>query len=124
MAGSTPASPIAEAAAIVVAPARVRHESLGREAWRRFRRHRLALVSAGILAVMVLVLVFGTVIWPVAINEIDFSAMQQGQLRQRQEQIAHPHQRHVDAAARGAGNGADKDADKHRNQHRRDADRE
>ena len=54
MAGSTPASPIVEAGGIAVAPGRVRHESLGGEAWRRFRRHRLALVSAGILIVMVL----------------------------------------------------------------------
>jgi peptide/nickel transport system permease protein len=77
MAGSTPASPIVEAGGIVVAPMRVRHESLAREAWRRFRRHRLALVSAGILLVMIFWLVFGTLIWPVAINEIDFSAMQQ-----------------------------------------------
>jgi peptide/nickel transport system permease protein len=84
MAGSTPASPIAEAGGIVAAPARVRHESLAREAWRRFRRHRLALVSAGILIAMVLILVFGTLIWPVAINDIDFSAMQQGPT------LAHP----------------------------------
>jgi peptide/nickel transport system permease protein len=84
MAGSTPASPIAEAGGIVVAPARVRHESLARESWRRFRRHRLALVSAGILIIMVFILVFGTLIWPVAINDIDFAAMQQGPT------LAHP----------------------------------
>jgi peptide/nickel transport system permease protein len=84
MAGSTPASPIAEAGGIVAAPARVRHESLARDAWRRFRRHRLALVSAGILIIMVVILVFGTLIWPVAINDIDFSAMQQGPT------LAHP----------------------------------
>jgi peptide/nickel transport system permease protein len=85
MAGSTPASPIAEAGGLVAAPgARAQHESLAREAWRRFRRHRLALASAGILVVMILVLVFGTLIWPVAINDIDFSAMQQG------PSLAHP----------------------------------
>jgi peptide/nickel transport system permease protein len=84
MAGSTPASPIAEAGGIVAAPTRVRHDSLARESWRRFRRHRLALISAGILIVMVLILVFGTLIWPVAINDIDFSAMQQGPT------LAHP----------------------------------
>ena len=84
MAGSTPASPIVEAGGIAAAPGRVRHETLGREAWRRFRRHRLALVSAGILIAMVLILVFGTLIWPVAINDIDFSAMQQGPT------LAHP----------------------------------
>jgi peptide/nickel transport system permease protein len=84
MAGSTPASPIVEAGGIAAAPRRVRHETLGREAWRRFRRHRLALLSAGILIAMVLILVFGTLIWPVAINDIDFSAMQQG------PSLAHP----------------------------------
>src|SRR5215472_3588398 len=84
MAGSTPASPIAEPGGIVAAPLRARHESLAREAWRRFRRHRLALVSAGILLVMIFWLIFGTWIWPVAINDIDFSAMQQG------PSLAHP----------------------------------
>jgi peptide/nickel transport system permease protein len=78
MAGSTPASPIVEAGGIVAAPLlRTGHESLAREAWRRFRRHRLALVSAGILGLMIFVVIFGTLIWPVPINEIDFSAMQQ-----------------------------------------------
>jgi len=83
MAGSTPASRIVDPGGIAV-PARRRHESLAREAWRRFRCHRLALVSAGILLLMILLLVFGTLIWPVAINDIDFSAMQQG------PSLAHP----------------------------------
>ena len=76
MAGSTPVSPTAELALGAV-EVRARRTSLGREAWRRFRRHRLALVSTGILAAMILVLLFGPLFWPVVINEIDFSAMQQ-----------------------------------------------
>ena len=76
MAGSTPVSPTAELALGAV-EVRARRTSLGREAWRRFRRHRLALVSTGILAAMILVLLFGPLFWPVAINDIDFSAMQQ-----------------------------------------------
>ena len=84
MAGSTPASPIAEAGGIVAAPVRARHDSLAREAWRRFRRHRLALLSGGILVAMVLFLIFGTLIWPVAINDIDFSAQMAG------PSLAHP----------------------------------
>jgi peptide/nickel transport system permease protein len=56
---------------------RARRASLGREAWRRFRRHRLALISTGVLSLMVLALLFGPLLWPVAINDIDFSAMQQ-----------------------------------------------
>jgi peptide/nickel transport system permease protein len=84
MAGSTPASPIADTAIAVPAPTRARHESLARETWRRFRRHRLALISAGILVMMILILLFGTLVWPVAINDIDFSAQMHG------PSLAHP----------------------------------
>jgi peptide/nickel transport system permease protein len=48
------------------------------EAWRRFRRHRLAVVSAVILLLMVLAIVLGPLLWPVQINDIDFSAQLQG----------------------------------------------
>jgi peptide/nickel transport system permease protein len=72
MAGSTLASPTAEAAAL--APARGRHFSPWLEAWRRFRRHRLALVSIGIFAVIVLAVLFAPIIWNVPINDIDFTA--------------------------------------------------
>ncbi|HUL68534.1 MAG TPA: ABC transporter permease [Burkholderiaceae bacterium] len=44
------------------------------EAWRRFRRHRLAVLSAIIFATMVLLVAFGPWIWKVPINEIDFAA--------------------------------------------------
>jgi peptide/nickel transport system permease protein len=76
MVGSTPVSPTAE---IAVGPVlvRPRRSSLGREAWRRFRRHRLALISAGILSIMIVVLLFGPLVWRVPINAIDFAAMQQ-----------------------------------------------
>jgi len=43
------------------------------DAWRRFRRHRLALLSAFILAAMVAAIVLAPLIWRVAINDIDFS---------------------------------------------------
>lgn len=33
-------------------------------AWRRFKRHKLAMVGAGILIVMVSVAIFGTILWP------------------------------------------------------------
>ena len=46
MAGSTPASPSAEAAAPVFSP--------GRDAWRRFRKHKLAVVGLVVLALLVL----------------------------------------------------------------------
>src|SRR5260221_5594223 len=66
MAGSPPASLTADrpAGAVVVAkPASKAHFSPGREAWRRFRRHRLAMGSAAVLAVIVLAVVLGPLVW-------------------------------------------------------------
>lgn len=77
MAGSTLASPSAEAGAPAAAPA-----ATGRDTWRRFRRHRLAVASSVLLGVMVLGVLVGGLVWPVAIDEIDFSAMLQGPSRQ------------------------------------------
>lgn len=76
MAGSTPVSPTADA--IVPAVTRAKHISPGLEAWRRFRRHKLAVVSIVILVVMVLAVLVGPFFWTVAINEIDFSAQLEG----------------------------------------------
>ncbi len=50
----------------------------GQDAWRRFRKHRLALVSLVLLLLMVAVIMIGPLVWRVAINDIDFSAMLQG----------------------------------------------
>jgi peptide/nickel transport system permease protein len=44
------------------------------EAWRRFRRHGLAVFSLGLLVLLVMAVLFGPLLWPVAINDIDFSA--------------------------------------------------
>jgi len=77
MAGSTPASPTADAL-FAPSPARSRRASLGHEAWRRFRRHRLALVSAGVVLTLLLALCLGPLIWPVPINAIDFTAHLRG----------------------------------------------
>ena len=79
MAGSTPASPTARAGG---APAR--GTSPWREAWRRFRRHRLAYVSLFVLLALVLAVALGPLLWRVPINEIDFSAQLQG------PSLAHP----------------------------------
>ena len=80
MAGSTPASLTAEPAVPAQAGAKARSASFspGLEAWRRFRRHRLAVVSTLVLLFMVLAVVLGPFIWRVAINDIDFSAQLQG----------------------------------------------
>ena len=76
MAGSTRALATAEAGAAV--QARPRHFSPGLEAWRRFRRHRLAVASGLILLAMGLAILLGPFLWSVPINEIDFSARLKG----------------------------------------------
>jgi len=79
MAGSTPASLSAEAPRVAAAaPRKSRPVTPAREAWRRFRRHRLAVVSGIVLIVMFAAVALGPVIWPVPINDIDFAAKLQG----------------------------------------------
>jgi peptide/nickel transport system permease protein len=51
-----------------------RADSLWREAARRFRRHRLAMVGTLILVVMVIAVVVGPFLYRVPIDEIDFRA--------------------------------------------------
>jgi len=72
MDGSTPASLTADAGAASqgLAP----QVSPALDAWRRFRRHRLAVASGVILVAMTLAVVFGPLLWPIPINEIDFTA--------------------------------------------------
>jgi peptide/nickel transport system permease protein len=87
MAGSTPASLSAEAPATAVAAPqqrKARSISPALETWRRFRRHVLAVSGAAVLLVMVLGVLVGPYIWPVAINDIDFAAKLQG------PSLAHP----------------------------------
>ena len=74
MAGSTPASLTVESAVALGA----RNASPGAEAWRRFRRHHLALAGAVILTLIALAVVLGPLLWTVPINDIDFSAQLQG----------------------------------------------
>ena len=66
MAGSTLASPSADP--IVTAAAATVAVSPGRETWRRFRRHKLAMASAVVLAFLILSVVVGPWFWPVAIS--------------------------------------------------------
>jgi len=82
MVGSIPASPTVEAASSP--PLSRRSRGLGLEAWRRFRRHRLALAGAFILLIIVLAVVAGPWLWQVPINDIDFAARLKG------PSLAHP----------------------------------
>lgn len=76
MAGSTLASPTVSLTAPL--PARARPISPGGEVWRRFRRHRLAIASAAILAIMVLAVLAGPLVWRIPIDDIDFAAQLAG----------------------------------------------
>jgi peptide/nickel transport system permease protein len=64
------ASVLASAEVITRRPA----ESRAGEAWRRFRRHRLATFGAAMLGIMVLAVLVGPFVYRVPINEIDFKA--------------------------------------------------
>src|SRR3546814_5196481 len=76
MAGATLASPTADAPPAAVV--RRKHVSPGMEAWRRFRRHRMAVVGAVVLTLLICGVLFGPFFWPVSVSDIDFSAMLQG----------------------------------------------
>src|SRR4051812_26837893 len=69
MAGSIPASPIADAGGVAARP-----YSPGLDAWRRFKRHRAATISAAIMLLMILAILFGSLVWRLPIDEIDFTA--------------------------------------------------
>ena len=73
MAGSIPASLTVDGA-----PRAAKGVSPGAEAWRRFRRHRLALAGSVVLALIALAVLLGPLAWSVPINDIDFGAKLQG----------------------------------------------
>ncbi len=70
MAGSTPASvtadPLASKPRLNTSP--------WAEAWRRFKRHRLAYWSLWVLCAMVLAVLIGPLFYKVGINDVDFSS--------------------------------------------------
>ena len=72
MAGSTPASVTANGqVALTRAPVST---SPWAEAWRRFKRHRLALWSLWILGALALAVLLGPLFYKVGVNDIDFTA--------------------------------------------------
>ena len=73
MAGSIPASATASAPA-----AARRRVGPWEEVWRRYRKHRLAVICAVILAILVLAVLVGPLFWTLPLDEIDFSARLQG----------------------------------------------
>src|ERR1043165_5471967 len=72
MAGSIHASPTAELA--VPREERSRRITPGLDAWRKFRRHRMALASVVILTVLASAVLFGPFLWRIPLTEIDFTA--------------------------------------------------
>jgi peptide/nickel transport system permease protein len=64
------AAPVPAKARAVLSP--------GREAWRRFRKHKLAVVSLIVLTLMVVGIAAGPFLWRVPIDDIDFSAQLAG----------------------------------------------
>jgi peptide/nickel transport system permease protein len=71
MVGSTLASPTVSGKPGTIG--RAKQVSPGRETWRRFRRHRLAVASTVVLALIMVAVGLGPLLWQVPINEIDFS---------------------------------------------------
>ncbi len=78
MVGLTHASPTAEAEGPAPAATRERRFSPGRDALRRFWRHRLAAVSTIILALLALAIIIGPLLWRIPIDDIDFTARLSG----------------------------------------------
>ncbi len=78
MAGSTRVSATASSTVAAHALQPGNGTSLTREAWRRFRRHRLALAGAAILALLTLGVLVGPFLWKLPINEIDFAVKLKG----------------------------------------------
>src|SRR3970040_2434289 len=79
-----PAAPSGALAGLLPRARPAASETLCGEAWRRFRRHRLAAPGGVVLLVMVAAVLTGPWLWRVPINEIDFKAKLQG------TSLAHP----------------------------------
>ncbi|MBP6901589.1 MAG: ABC transporter permease [Burkholderiaceae bacterium] len=73
MAGSTPASAIADPAGAGLGKA-IASVSPWAEAWRRFKRHRLAFWSLWLLLALVAAVLLGPMFYKVGINDVDFKA--------------------------------------------------
>jgi peptide/nickel transport system permease protein len=74
MAGSTPASATVNPGAAPQLSKAVASVTPWQEAWRRFKRHRLAYWSLWVLGLMVLAVIFGPMVYKVGINDVDLKA--------------------------------------------------
>src|SRR5258708_39710418 len=77
MAGLTPASLSAEAPGAASPPVETRQKarfSPWQEAWRRFRRHKLAVASGIVLLLIVAAILIGPLLWRRPVHENDFRA--------------------------------------------------
>jgi peptide/nickel transport system permease protein len=63
---------------VAAAPRKQAQFSPTREAWRRFRKHRLAMMSLVVLGLILAAVLVGPLVWRLPINEIDFAAKLQG----------------------------------------------
>ncbi len=63
-----------DTADLITEAARPKPISLAQDIWRRFKRHRLALLGMIVLMVIVVGVIIGPWLWTVPINEIDFGA--------------------------------------------------
>jgi peptide/nickel transport system permease protein len=55
-----------------------RQRTLLGDAWRRFRRHRLAMIGALILLVFVVIVIVGPLLWRISPEDLDFDSIQVG----------------------------------------------
>ncbi len=74
MAGSTPASATGNGGPASPDARLLASVSLWAEAWRRFKRHRLAFYSLWLLGLLSLVVLLGPLFYKVGINDIDFQS--------------------------------------------------
>jgi peptide/nickel transport system permease protein len=74
---TTEARAVAAAPALAAEPGRRHDRSLLKDAWRRFRHHKLALTGSVVYISLVVLTLVGPFLWTTSINDIDFAASNQ-----------------------------------------------
>ena len=70
----TDAAPLPAAVALEGLTLRTKPRSLWSDAWRQFRRHKLAMAGSVVILLLILLTVLGPVLWKTPIDTIDFAA--------------------------------------------------